>query len=181
MQITNPATYRVRLKNDSTRCGKLRKRPFSGPAMQNRDFRDLFAEFNAAGVEYLLVGAHALAVHGHIRATKDLDVWVRPSLENADRVLEALHRFGAPTQNVAREDFAHPGITVQIGVDPLRIDILTAVDGVQFDEAWGNHITSGFADQTVNVISKDDLIRNKRESGRMQDLADVEALERLPE
>lgn len=149
--------------------------------MQNRDFRDLFADFNDAGVEYLLVGAHALAVHGHIRATKDLDVWVRPSLENADRLLGALHRFGAPTQDVSRDDFALPGVVLQIGVDPLRIDILTAVDGVQFDEAWSNHVTARFADQTVNVISKKDLIRNKRESGRMQDLADVEALERIPE
>ena len=146
--------------------------------MQNRDFRDLFAEFNAAGVEYLLVGAHALAVHGHIRATKDLDVWVRPSPQNADRVLRALRSFGAPTDKIAADDFSRPGTTLQIGVDPLRIDILTAIDGVDFDQAWRNQMTTRFADQAVNVISREDLIRNKRATGRTQDLADVEALER---
>jgi hypothetical protein len=83
--ITNPAIFRVRLKNDSMRCGKLPELRFSGPAMQNRDFRDLFAELNAAGVEYLLVGAHALVVNGHIRATKDLGVLVRPSLDERNR------------------------------------------------------------------------------------------------
>lgn len=147
--------------------------------MPNRDFRDLFAELNAAGVEYLLVGAHALAVHGHIRATKDLDVWIRPHFQNAERVLKALAVFGAPVGRLRAEDFASPGTTFQIGIDPLRIDILSSIDGLTFDEAWPNRIAAMFDDQGVSVLSKDDLIRNKKASGRTQDLADVEALQRL--
>jgi hypothetical protein len=147
--------------------------------MPSRDFRDLFAELNAALVEYLVVGAHALAVHGHVRATKDLDVWVRPTSENADRLLKALASFGAPTAQVSREDFSTPGTTFQIGVDPLRIDILSSIDGLSFDEAWPKRHPARFDDQNVFVLSKEDLIRNKRASGRIQDLADVEALERL--
>jgi hypothetical protein len=148
--------------------------------MTSRDFRDLFAELNAAGVDYLVVGAHALAVHGHIRATKDLDVWVRPSPENALKVLKALMSFGAPTEQLSQEDFSTPGITFQIGVDPLRIDILTTVDGLTFDEAWPNRQSAVFGDQGAHVISKADLIRNKRATGRTQDRADIEALERSP-
>lgn len=97
--------------------------------LPNQDFKDLFAEFNARGVEFLVVGAHALAAHGHVRATKDLDVWIRPERSNARRVVRALEAFGAPLQSVTESDFAEPGITFQIGVDPVRIDLLTAVDG----------------------------------------------------
>jgi len=102
----------------------------------NQDFRDLLAEFNARQVECLLVGAHALAAHGHVRATQDLDVWVRPSQENAKRVIEALRAFGAPLHDLTEKDLSTPGLIFQIGVEPIRIDVLTAIDGVQFDEAW---------------------------------------------
>jgi hypothetical protein len=145
----------------------------------SRDFRDLFAEFNAANVEYLVVGAHALANYGHVRATKDLDVWVHPTAENAVKVLLALRAFGASTEQVSESDFSVPGITFQIGVDPLRIDVLTTIDGVSFAEAWPNRVKAAFDDQSVNVISKMDLIRNKRAAGRTQDLADLEVLERI--
>jgi hypothetical protein len=145
--------------------------------MQNQDFRDLFAAFNAHGVEYLVVGAHALAVHGHIRATKDLDLWVRPTPDNAARLMKALASFGAPIEKISPSDFAQPGTTLQIGVDPLRVDILSTIDGITFDEAWARRVEAQFADQIVSVISRADLIRNKRASGRSQDLADVEALE----
>src|ERR1041384_962329 len=101
----------------------------------NQDFKDLFVEFNAKGVEFLVVGAHALAAHGHVRATKDLDVWVRPNRENASRVMHALASFGAPTHEVIEDDFAVPGITFQIGLEPVRIDIITAVDGLTFEPA----------------------------------------------
>lgn len=170
--------YRRPRRSGWTLCGRSLKLRCSGPAMQNQDFRDLFAAFNAHGVEYLVVGAHALAVHGHIRATKDLDVWIRPSVTNAGYLLKALAFFGAPIEKISPSDFAQPGTTLQIGVDPLRIDILSAVDGIGFDEAWRRRIAARFADQTVNVISREDLIRNKRASGRTQDLADVEALEK---
>jgi hypothetical protein len=106
------------------------------------DFEDLLSTFNAQGVEYLVVGGHALAAHGHVRATKDLDVW-------------------------------------EIGVPPLRIDIITAIDGVDFDAAWPNRVTTKFAGEPGHVLSIPDLITNKRAAGRLQDLADVEQLERL--
>ncbi|OGQ74162.1 MAG: hypothetical protein A3G94_02525, partial [Deltaproteobacteria bacterium RIFCSPLOWO2_12_FULL_60_16] len=102
----------------------------------NRDFRDLLAEFNARNVEFLVVGAHALAAHGHVRATEDLDVWVRPEGENAKRVLDALRAFGAPLHDLTEKDLTTPGVVFQIGVAPLRIDVLTAIDGVDFAEAW---------------------------------------------
>jgi Nucleotidyl transferase of unknown function (DUF2204) len=145
----------------------------------NQDFKDLFAEFNAHGVEFLVVGAHALAAHGHVRATKDLDVWVRPDHENAVRIIIALRVFGAPTHTVTEHDFATPGITFQIGVEPVRIDIITAVDGLTFAQAWPNRVLSEYGGERVFVLSRDDLIRNKRAAARPQDLADIAALERL--
>jgi hypothetical protein len=144
----------------------------------NQDFRDLLSVFNDHGVEFLVVGAHALAAHGHVRATKDLDVWVRPSASNARRVISALQAFGAPTDAVSESDFATPGITFQIGVEPVRIDIITAIDGVSFEPAWQNRIAAEYGGVTVFVLSKDDLITNKRASARPQDLADIAALER---
>lgn len=143
----------------------------------NPDFRDLFAEFNAHGVEYLVVGAHALAVHGHVRATKDLDIWVRPDLENAKRVLRALAAFGAPLRGLTEADLTEPGLILQIGVAPVRIDIITAIGGVEFEEAWPVRVLTKFADQPVSVLSKQHLIQNKRATGRTQDLADLERLE----
>ena len=143
----------------------------------NSDFRDLFAEFNGAGAEYLVVGALALAAHGHVRATKDLDVWVRPSSENAECVYRALAAFGAPLRELSVEDLAAPGLIFQIGVPPIRVDIITAIDGVDFGDAWLEKLSSHYADQPVHVLSRRHLIQNKKASGRLQDLADVEALE----
>jgi hypothetical protein len=144
----------------------------------NSDFRDLFAALNAVDAEYLVVGALALAAHGHVRATKDLDVWVRPTPENAARVHRALVAFGAPLQDLTVDDLADPNLIFQIGVPPLRIDIITSIDGVEFDAAWSDRVSSEYADQNVQVLSRRHLIQNKRASGRLQDLADVEALER---
>ncbi|XXX76543.1 nucleotidyltransferase [Sorangium sp. So ce134] len=142
----------------------------------NRDFRDLFAELNAAGAEYLVVGAHALAAHGHVRATKDLDVWVRCSADNAARVHAALCAFGAPVAALSLEELGSPGIVFQIGVEPVRVDILTSIDGVSFDDAWQARVPSRYDDQAIQVISREHLIANKLASGRLQDLADVERL-----
>lgn len=144
----------------------------------NQDFKDLFVALNAHGVEFLVVGAHALAAHGYVRATKDLDVWIRPNRENAVRVMRALETFGAPTHAVSEDDFAEPGITFQIGVEPVRIDIITAVDGLTFEPAWQNRVSSDYGGASVFVVSRDDLIKNKRASGRPQDLLDIVALER---
>jgi len=140
------------------------------------DFRDLFAELNAAAVEYLVVGAHALAAHGHVRATNTFDMWVRPTVDNADRVMEALGAFGAPTSGLSAAAFAKPDIVFQIGVPPVRIDVLTIIDGVSFDEAWPRRVSTRYGDQAIFVISREDLIRNKTAAGRPQDLADVAAL-----
>jgi hypothetical protein len=144
----------------------------------NQDFRDLLAEFNAQQVEFLLVGAHALAAHGHVRATQDLDVWIRPLPENARRVIEALRAFGAPLHDLTEKDLATPGVIFQIGVEPIRIDILTVIDGVQFEEAWTDRMISKLADQPVAVLSREHLIKNKLAVARTQDLADVEALKK---
>jgi len=145
----------------------------------NRDFKDLLSEFSEKGVEFLIIGAHALAAHGHVRATKDLDVWVRAAPANAARIIEALRSFGAPIGDVTAADFSAPGITFQIGVAPVRIDIITEIDGVEFDGAWTRRLLKTIDGLAVGVISFDDLIANKQASGRLQDLADVEALQKL--
>lgn len=145
----------------------------------NQDFRDLLAAFNDQHVEFIVVGAHAMAAHGHVRATKDMDVWIRPTVENATRAICALKAFGAPLLGLTEEDLSTPGVVFQIGVPPLRIDVLTAVDGLTFDEAWPNRMKATFADQPAAVLSRNDLIRNKRASARKQDLADVDVLERI--
>ena len=145
--------------------------------LPNQDFKDLFVELNAQNVEFLVVGAHALAAHGYVRATKDLDVWVRPERENAVRIIRALKAFGAPAHAVTEDEFAVPGITFQIGVEPVRIDIITSVDGLTFEPAWQNRIASEYDGERVYVVSREDLIRNKRASARPQDLADIAALE----
>lgn len=142
----------------------------------NPDFRDLLAEFNAQGVEYLVVGAHALAAHGHVRATKDLDLWIRPHPENAARVIRAISTFGAPLHDLTEADLSEPGVIFQIGVPPVRIDILTEIEAVEFEEAWERRLETRFAGQPVSVLSRDDLIRSKSATGRAQDRADIEWL-----
>ena len=142
----------------------------------NQDFRDLFAALNDAGAEYLVVGAHALAAHGHVRATKDLDVWVHSTTDNAQRVLVALRNFGAPLDDLTVADLSAPEIVYQMGVAPVRIDILTSVDGITFEEAWSERVVSRYGDQPIPVLSRTLLIKNKLASGRLQDLADVEQL-----
>jgi hypothetical protein len=143
----------------------------------NRDFSELLLAFNAHHVEYLLVGAHALAVYGHVRATKDVDVWIRPDSENARRVLQALSDFGAPLGDLNQDDLSTPGTIFQIGVPPIRIDIITAIDGVEFAEAWPDSLKTSFGGVPVFVISRHHLITKKKTSARLQDLADVEQLE----
>jgi hypothetical protein len=140
------------------------------------DFRDILSIFNDERVEYLLIGGYAVAAHGNPRATKDIDIWVRCSPDNADRILRALVRFGAPTTDLTADDFQSPGTTVQIGVPRHRIDLVTEIDGVQFDEAVPNRISVEIAGLPVAVIGRSDLIRNKKTTGRPQDLADVDSL-----
>jgi len=127
----------------------------------NSDFRDLFAALNEAGVKYLLVGGYAVAFHAQPRFTKDLDVWTEPSAENAPRALEALRRFGAPLQDLTEADLGRAGLVFQIGVPPNRIDIVTSIDGVGFEDAWRGRAATVYGNQAVPVISARPLRANQ--------------------
>jgi hypothetical protein len=144
------------------------------------DFLDLLRALSVAEARFLVVGAYAVGVHGHPRATKDLDVWVEASVDNAPKVMSALNEFGAPLMGLTESDLCVPGIGLQIGVEPGRIDVLTAISGVPFEEAWPSRVQADFGDGVrCHVIGLDELLKNKRASARPQDLADVAALERL--
>jgi hypothetical protein len=146
----------------------------------NPDFLDLLRALQAADARFMVVGAYALGVHGRPRATKDFDVWVEASADNAPRVIQALRAFGAPLMGLTEEDIRAPGVGLQIGVEPGRIDLLTAISGVVFDEAWPERVDAKFGDEVrCGVIGMDHLLKNKRAAARPQDLADVAALERL--
>lgn len=141
------------------------------------DLKELLLAFNQNSVEYLIVGGHAVGLYSEPRATKDLDLFVRSSKENAAAVFRALAGFGAPLGGVSPEVF-HDGISrFQIGVAPYRIDILQTIDGISFDAAWPHRVTGDIGEGvTANFISRDDLIQNKLASGRHLDLHDVEVL-----
>jgi len=145
----------------------------------NEDFVDLLRVLVEARVEFLIVGAHALAAHGVPRATGDLDIWVQPSQENAERVLEALRSFGAPLEahGVGRADFEATESVYQIGLPPRRIDLLTSISGVSFDEARATRIFIELEGMSLPVLGRDALLKNKRATGRPKDLVDVDALE----
>lgn len=142
------------------------------------DFRDLLAELVKAEARFLVVGAHAMSVHGVPRATVDLDVWIDRAPENARRVWSALAGFGAPLDDlgVAVDDLARPEVVLQIGLAPFRIDILTDVSGLTFADAWPDRVEGDFADVRVPFLGRAALIRNKRAAGRPRDLGDLEAL-----
>jgi hypothetical protein len=147
--------------------------------MLNEDYRDMLHALADEKVEFLLVGAYALAAHGYPRATMDIDIWVRQSPENAHAVLRALQRFGTPLQNLTLQDLQKDGTIFQIGVAPRRIDIITTASGLQFEEAFANSLAVDIEGIEVHIPSLPDLIRNKRASGRTRDIADAEALEEL--
>ena len=141
------------------------------------DFKELLLAFNAHSVEYLIVGAHALAAHGHVRATKDLDLWVRPEPSNAQRVLAALSDFGAPLRDLTADDLSRKETVFQIGVPQLRIVVITYIDGVEFNEDLTDRLETLFVGVPAFVISRQHLLTNKKTAARQQDLADVEQLE----
>ncbi|MCC6766089.1 MAG: nucleotidyltransferase [Deltaproteobacteria bacterium] len=144
----------------------------------NPDFKDLFASFNDAAVEYLVVGAHAVMVFTEPRYTKDLDLWVRPSAINAKRVLRALAAFGAPLQGLSETDFSSEGTIFQMGVAPNRIDVITTVDGLRFEDSFSRALRTTYGGVPISVLGADDLVINKRTVARPQDLLDLERLER---
>lgn len=144
----------------------------------NSDFADLLHELNAAGAEYLIVGGQAFGFHAQPRYTKDVDVLVGTDPQNARRVHRALAAFGAPLEHLTVEDLTDTDIVFQIGVEPNRIDVLTAIDGVPFDRAWSARVEGRYGDERMWVIGIEDLIANKRIAGRERDLLDVRELER---
>jgi hypothetical protein len=145
----------------------------------NEDYRDILAALIQEEVRFLIVGAHALAVHGYPRATIDLDIWIDSSKENANRVWRALARFGAPLEelDVSENDLSRPNVVAQFGLPPNRIDILTGVSGLSFDNAWPNRVEGTLEGVLVPVLGLEDLVSNKRASGRDKDRADVKGLE----
>jgi len=144
----------------------------------NPHFRDLLSALTAEGAEYLVVGAYALAAHGLPRATGDINIWVRPTKDNASRVWQALVRFGAPLSSMALEDFHTPDIVFRMGRPPNQIDILMSVSGLTFDEAWAHRIEREVEGVKVCLIGPADQIRNKRATDRPKDKLDADWLER---
>lgn len=147
--------------------------------MLNEDYKDMLQALVDEKVRFLLVGAYALAAHGYLRATMDIDIWVMPSPQNADAVLRALQSFGAPLHDLTANDLQMDGTVFQIGVAPRRIDIITAASGLHFEETFDRSLTVDIEGIEVHVPSLDDLVHNKRTTGRTKDLADAEALETL--
>jgi hypothetical protein len=143
------------------------------------DWIELCELFNAHRVEFLLVGGQAVIAHGYPRLTKDMDLWVCPTVENGRKVLAALTKFGTPIDELRAEQFEDPRTLLMLGLEPFRIDILTDIPGVTFSEAWARHIEVTLDGVVVPVIGKADLIKNKRAVGRLQDLADAEELEKI--
>jgi predicted nucleotidyltransferase len=144
------------------------------------DFRDILIELHDALADFVIVGGHAVAFHGHPRATKDLDILVRADRQNAARVYQALAAFGAPLElfEVGEADFATYDGVLQIGLPPRRIDILNRATGITFDEALANSETFDLEGRPIRVIGLDALLKNKKATGRAQDVADVDALNR---
>jgi hypothetical protein len=140
------------------------------------DFRDLLALFNAHKVDYLIVGAHALAYHGAPRYTGDMDILVRPDPENAQRILNALEEFGFGSAGLTAEDFTGPDKVIQLGVAPVRVDIVTSITGVSWEEADTGRVQGKYGNVFVHFLGRKEFIRNKRALGRKKDEADLEAL-----
>lgn len=141
----------------------------------NPDFVDMVAALREEGAEFLVVGAFAMAAHGVPRATGDLDLWVRPRPDNAERVWRALLRFGAPVElaGLTVEDLARAGMVYQVGQPPRRIDVITEIDGVSFDEAWPNRVVVEAGGLALPCLGRSDLVRNKKASDREKDRADL--------
>jgi hypothetical protein len=147
------------------------------------DWSDLLLALLAANARFIVVGAHAMAVHGVPRATQDLDVWVEATADNADRVWRALVDFGAPLPEpgITSADFSRPATVIQLGMPPNRIDILTQISGVpDFDAAWNDRVEHEIDGRSIPFLGFDALITNKRAAGRLRDLADIEALGETP-
>jgi hypothetical protein len=140
------------------------------------DFKELFTLFNAHGVEYMIVGSYALAFHGVVRMTQDIDILVHAEPSNADRILAALHDFGFADLNLSPADFTAPDAIIQLGYPPVRVDLLTSIDGVPWADCSLGAEHGFYTDVPVRFLGRQELIQNKRASGRMKDLGDLDAL-----
>lgn len=147
--------------------------------MLNEDYKEMLQCLAGENVRFLLVGAYAMAAHGYPRATMDIDLWVMPSRDNAESVLRALRRFGAPLRGLTVDDLTADDTIFQIGIAPRRIDIITGASGLRFEEAFARSLKISIEGLQVHALCVVDLIQNKKASGRAKDLADVEALESL--
>ena len=142
----------------------------------NKDLRELLGLLNSNEVEYIVVGAFALAYHGYPRYTGDLDIFIRPTPENADRVLRALSQFGFGGLGIQADDLRHPGKVIQLGVQPNRLDLLTEISGITFDDAWSTRAKADLEGIPTQFIGHAALLRNKESTGRAKDLGDAQEL-----
>jgi hypothetical protein len=143
----------------------------------SKDFEEFFALLNQHKIEYLVIGGYAFAIYAEPRYTKDLDIFYRSDERNADKLLEVLSDFGFQSGSITTKDLMRKGKIFQLGNPPLRIDLLNDIDGISFNEAWQNRASSEYGEEMIQVIGKNELIKNKRASGREQDQLDVKRLE----
>ncbi len=144
----------------------------------SRDLQEFIRLLQAESVEFLIVGAWAVAFHGRPRYTGDVDLFLRRDARNAERMLRVIETFGFGSTGIVREDFLKENFVIQLGVEPNRIDLLTGISGVDFTEAWAERVTGALGELEVNFISRDLLIQNKQASNRDKDLGDIRLLER---
>ena len=144
--------------------------------MFSQDFSEFVRLLNQHNVEYLIVGGYAVGIHGHPRYTGDLDIWLNPTPENSLKIIQCINKFGFGSFNLKAQDFTKPGNIIQLGYPPLRIDLLTEIDGVTFDECYANKKEVVIDNLVVNFIRYWDLLKNKKQTGRHKDLDDIENL-----
>ena len=146
----------------------------------NQDFEELLYLLNSAHAKYLVVGAYAVIAYTEPRYTKVIDIWIKPECKNAEKVYDALKRFGAPIKNLSVEDLTNPEMVYQIGMEPNRFDILMGIANVSFDKAWKNKRLSHYGKERTYLLHLEDLIRAKKAAGSLQDLIDLERLLQVP-
>ncbi|HNY77260.1 MAG: hypothetical protein RBS72_02640 [Sedimentisphaerales bacterium] len=145
--------------------------------METSDFKELLASFNRHKIEFIVVGGHALAFHGAPHLTGDIDLFIRPTRENAEGILASLGELGFESLTVSADDFTRLGNVIQLGVPPTRVDLITSLTGVSWHKADADKVPGRYGDIPVHFISRDDLIANKKATGRLKDAADLEALD----
>ena len=164
------------IKNELTLWSKFEKNITAGKLMFNQDFKEFIQSLNDNQVRYLVVGGYAVALHGYPRYTQDIDIWIELSLENASRMVSALEQFGFGTLGLREQDFLEADTIIQLGYTPRRIDLLTTLTGVDFDQCYMVRIVVDMDGVPVNFIDMENLKKNKRATGRAQDTADIENL-----